>query len=178
MALWETLQGALDLETLTGYPELKYMPPAMVQGWTTTHRNRLSNPNFNAENAKRVIENRMLVLKTLHLGGVPILLGTDAPQQFSVPGFSIHREMKRMVAAGIPPYEVIKSGTQNVGLYFKSKDNFGTIEAGKRADMILLDANPLQNLDNFQKRSGVMVRGRWLPEADIQARLAKIAASY
>jgi imidazolonepropionase-like amidohydrolase len=150
----------------------------MVQSWTTTHRNRLSNPNFNAENAKRVVQNRMQVLRALHLGGIPILLGTDAPQQFSVPGFSIHREMKRMLDAGMSPYEVIQSGTQNVGLYFKSKDNFGTIEAGKRADMILLDANPLQNLENIQRRAGVMVRGRWLPEADIQARLGRIAASY
>jgi imidazolonepropionase-like amidohydrolase len=154
------------------------MPAAMVQSWTTTHRNRLSNPNFNAENAKRVVQNRMQVLRALHQGGIPILLGTDAPQQFSVPGFSIHREMKRMRDAGLSPYEVIKSGTQNVGSYFKSKDNFGTIEAGKRADMILLDANPLQNLENIQRRAGVMVRGRWLPEADIQARLGRIAASY
>jgi len=178
MALWETLQGALDLQTVTGYPELKYMPPNTVQQWTTTHRNRLAAPNFKPELAKRTIANRMVILRGLHMSGVPILLGTDAPQQFSVPGFSIHREMTRMITAGMKPYDVIKSGTQNVGLYFKAQDSFGTIEAGKRADLILVDGNPLENVANVARRSGVMVRGAWLPETDIQARLAKIAAAY
>jgi cytosine/adenosine deaminase-related metal-dependent hydrolase len=175
MALWETLQGTLDLQTVTSYPELKYMPANQRQTWTEQHRARLANPNFNADAGKRVIQNRMIILKALHQGGVPILLGTDAPQQFSVPGFSIHREMKRMIDAGMSPYEVIKSGTQNVGTYFKSRDTFGTIAVGSRADFILVDANPLENVANIARRSGVMVRGKWIPETDIQARLAKIS---
>ena len=107
-----------------------------------------------------------------------ILLGSDAPQRFSVPGFSIHREMKRMADAGMKPYDILKSGTYNVGLYLKEKDNFGTIEAGKRADLILLDANPLEDIGNIARRSGVMVRGRWLSAHEIQSRLDKIAASH
>jgi len=177
MALWETIQGTLELQTVTGYPELKYMPANQVKQWTDQHRTRLSNPNFNPATAKRVIQNRMIVLKALHQGGVPILLGTDAPQQFSVPGFSIHREMKRMLDAGMSPYEVIKSGTQNVGTYFKSQDTFGTVAVGGRADLILVDANPLENLANIARRSGVMVKGRWMTESEIQSRLAKIAGS-
>src|SRR5262245_20075418 len=88
----------------------------------------------------------MRILKALHDGGVPILLGTDAPQQFSIPGFSIHREMAHMLKCGFTPYEIIQSGTKNVGEYFKGKDNFGTIEVGKRADLILVEGNPLQDL--------------------------------
>jgi imidazolonepropionase-like amidohydrolase len=65
-----------------------------------------------------------------------------------------------------------------VGQYFKSQDTFGTVAAGSRADLILVDANPLDNVANIARRSGVMIRGKWIPEADIQARLAKIAASY
>ena len=106
-----------------------------------------------------------------------MLLGSDAPQQFNVPGFSIHREMKSMADAGMTPYEIVKSGTANVGEYFKAQDTFGTVAAGQRADLILVDANPLQNVTNMEKRSGVMVRGRWLPAAEIDARLAKIAAA-
>ena len=177
MALWETLQGALDLQTVTSYPELKYMPPDMVEGWTTTHRNRLANPNVNVETATRTIRHRMQILASLHQAGVPILLGTDAPQQFSVPGFSIHREMPRMIEAGMKPYDVLKAGTYNVGVYFKSQDTFGTVEAGRRADLILLDANPLDDVAHVARRSGVMVRGMWIPEADLQSRLATIAAS-
>ena len=106
-----------------------------------------------------------------------VLLGSDAPQQFNVPGFSIHREMRRMADAGMSTYEIVKSGTANVGQYFKAQDAFGTIAVGQRADLILVDANPLQNLGNMEKRSGVMVRGRWLPASEIDARLAKIAAT-
>ena len=104
-----------------------------------------------------------------------MLLGSDAPQQFNVPGFSLHREMKRMVDAGMSAYEVVKSGTANVGQYFKDSDAFGTVAKGQRADLILVDANPLQDVDNIAKRSGVMVRGRWLPAAEIDKRLAQIA---
>jgi imidazolonepropionase-like amidohydrolase len=86
--------------------------------------------------------------------------------------------MRRMADAGISNYEILKSGTANVGQYFKSQDDFGTIAVGKRADLILVNANPLQNLANAEKRSGVMIRGRWLPETDIQARLRQIAAAY
>lgn len=177
MALWETLQGALDLATVTAYPELKYMPPAQVRQWTAAHETRLKSPQQVAT-GRQVIQNRMRILKALHDGGVPILLGTDAPQQFSVPGFSIHREMQRMSAAGMKPFEILKSGTQNVGLYFKSKDKFGTIEAGSRADLVLLDANPLDDVANVARRSGVMVRGAWLAEPEIQAQLGRIAAMY
>jgi imidazolonepropionase-like amidohydrolase len=184
MAVWETLQGTLDEKTLTSYQELKYMPVQQVQQWTKALKSRMSNPEFNQVTARQVIDNRMRILRALHEGGVRILLGTDAPQQFSVPGFSIQREMARMTAAGMSPYAVLKSGTQDVGIYFKYRDAvvpnneaFGTIEVGKRADLILVDANPLQNLTNLTRRSGVMVRGHWLPEKDIQARLDRIATA-
>ena len=119
----------------------------------------------------------MRILKALHDGGVPVLLGSDAPQQFSVPGFSIHREFQVMAAAGMSPYDIIKSGTANVGLYFRDKDDFGTIAVGKRADLLLVNANPLENIGNLRNRVGVMVRGVWLPEEHIQERLEEIAAS-
>jgi imidazolonepropionase-like amidohydrolase len=118
----------------------------------------------------------MRIMRALHEGGVTILLGSDAPQQFNVPGYSILHEMKRMTDAGMSPYDVLESGTVNVGRHFKGQDDFGTIAVGKRADLILLDANPLQSLDNVGRRAGVMVRGRWLPQAEIQKRLDEIAA--
>ena len=177
MVVWETLQGPVTLESRTGWPELRYMPATQVEQWTKGLESRLKNPQYNAAEAKLHIDNRMKILKALHEGGVGLLLGSDAPQQFNVPGFSIHREMQRMADAGISVYEIVKSGTANVGQYFKGQDAFGTIAVGQRADLILVDANPLQNLSNMEKRSGVMVRGRWLPTSEIDARLAKIAAS-
>src|SRR5918996_378582 len=178
MALWETLRGTADLATLLAFPELKYMPPQQIQQWKSAQENLLKNPDFKPDVARNVITHRMRLLKALHDGGVKILLGSDAPQRFSVPGFSIHREMKRMADAGMKPYDILRSGSYNVGLYFKEKDSFGTVEVGKRADLILLDANPLEDIDNIARRSGVMVRGRWLPEREIQSRREQIAASH
>ena len=178
MALWETLRGALDLDTVQSYQEAQYMPPDMVEQWTERVESVHSNPDFSADAARQLIDNRMRILSALHEGGAGILLGTDAPQVFSVPGFSIHREMERMIAAGMTPYEVIQSGTRKVGEYFSNEDDFGTIAVGQRADLILVEGNPLEGVANVTRRAGVMVRGTFIPEANIQERLATIAASY
>jgi imidazolonepropionase-like amidohydrolase len=175
MVVWETLRGPVTLESRTSLPELRYLPSAQVQQWTQQLASRLKNPQFNATQAKIYIDNRMQILAALHKGGVPMLLGSDAPQQFNVPGFSLHHEMKRMADAGMTAYDIVKSGTANVGAYFKNADSFGTIAAGQRADLILVDANPLQDVANIARRSGVMVRGRWLPSSELDSRLAQIA---
>jgi imidazolonepropionase-like amidohydrolase len=176
--VWETLQGPVTLESRTALPELRYLPRAMVEQWTKGLDTRLKNPQFNAAEAKLYIENRMRIMQALYKGGVTMLLGSDAPQQFNVPGFSIYHEIERMAAAGMSPFDILASGTANVGAYFKPWDDFGTIAVGKRADLILLDANPLQSLANLERRSGVMVRGRWLPQSELQTRLDEIAARY
>jgi imidazolonepropionase-like amidohydrolase len=177
MALWETVLGAADFESMLAYPELKYMPRQQVDNWKNAYRARVSDPQYDKKKVAQIAANRNRILKALQDGGVRILLGTDAPQQFSVPGFSIHREIGHMRKCGLTPYEIIRSGTSSVGDYFKGKDNFGTIEAGKRADLSLVNGNPLDDLSNIGRRSGVMVRGRWLSEEEIQQRLQKIAAS-
>lgn len=174
--LWETLVGVTSLETLRGLPELRYMPRNVVQQWLTAHENRLASPNYNAEAARQIGANRVALLRALHRGGVRVLMGTDAPQQFSVPGFSIYRELQKMAESGMTPYEILATGTRNVGEYFKSSDKFGLVAGGHRADLLLLDANPLRDLAALQRRSGVMVRGRWLPEAEITTELNRIAA--
>ena len=123
MALWEALYGTIDIEDLRAYDELKYMPRNQVQGWFSNYEQRLSSPQFDRAEALRIIQARMQVLQALHEGGAGILMGTDAPQLFSVPGFSLHRELERMEAAGMPPYAIIESGTRNVGVYFANEDD-------------------------------------------------------
>jgi hypothetical protein len=176
MALWEVLFLTLPLEELQAYPELRYAPAQQVQSWANAYRQRAASPQHNAEAARREIDARQQVLAALHRGGVRILMGTDAPQQYSVPGFSLHREFPRMRAAGMSPYEILVTGTRNVGDYFGRQDTFGTVAAGRRADLLLLDADPLADVANLQRIAGVMTRGRWLPREQIQARLAEIAA--
>ena len=176
MVLWETLMGVPELDELTAFPELRYMPTNTLEQWTRMHRDRVASPQVNRANGRALAENRKRLLDVMQDEGVMILMGTDAPQQFSVPGFSLHREMSLMVDAGMTPHQVLTSGTLNVGRYFDNADKFGTIAAGQRADLILLDANPLADIGNVAKQAGVMVRGRWLPKAEIDKGLDAIAA--
>ena len=177
MILWETILGYTDLEWASTLPELQYMPQGTVRSWITTHTSRVNNPNLNREALDTHIENRMKVLKALNESGARILMGTDAPQQFSVPGFSIHAELERMADADMTPYQIYRTGTVNVGEYFKDQDTFGLVAEGHRADLILLNGNPLEDVARIKDRSGVMVRGVWLSENDIQFRLSQISQS-
>ena len=108
------------------------------------------------------------------VAGVGFLLGSDAPQVWNVPGFSLRRELRYLVDAGLTPFQALESGTRNVAVYFGTEAATGTIAAGKRADLVLLDGNPLQDIANVGRQSGVMVRGRWLDQAEIARRLKAI----
>ncbi|WP_020599469.1 amidohydrolase family protein [Spirosoma panaciterrae] len=93
-------------------------------------------------------------------------------------GFSIHEELQEWVSAGIPEYEALKACTANAALFLKRQSEVGTIEAGKQADLVLLEGNPLQNIANTQKRSGVMLRGRWFSAAELNQMLAEVKKAY
>ena len=121
--------------------------------------------------------NRQMV-SALHDAGAGILLGTDAAQAYHLPGFSIHEELAMLVEAGLSPYEAIEAGTRNAAVAMGKQAEFGIIEVGKRADLILLDKNPLTDVRNLRERSGVMLRGRWLAEEQLQSMLTSLAESY
>lgn len=175
-ALIELMNGVTPLETLTAYPELKYSPQAAVDNWTTRYNKRLS--QIPRAMASSVTSNRRRVLKALQDGGVKILFGTDSLQEFLLPGFSVQREMESMRAAGLTPYEILRSATVTPGQYFAKQDSFGTIEPGKRADLVLLDANPLTDIANISKISGVMARGRWYPREQLDVGLKRVTEKY
>ena len=146
------------------------MPADTIKNWVAQKQTFLKVPQ--AERA-RLLQLRRRLIKELHGAGVPFALGSDAPQFWNVPGFSAHRELKSLVDAGLSPYQALRTGTANVGVYFKTETTTGTVAAGKRADLVLLDANPLQSIENTWKISGVVLNGRWLSKADIDKRLAE-----
>jgi len=150
------------------------MPKDMVERWVQSVDERVSSSDPGL--LRRLAELRRRILAALHEGGARILLGTDSPQIFSVPGFSIHREMQFYVDSGMSPYEVLSSGTRVVGDYFG--ENFGTVTVGESADLILVDGNPLEDVKNVSRISGVMARGKYVSREEIEKRLEAIAASY
>jgi imidazolonepropionase-like amidohydrolase len=174
--LWETLRGAREPSTLTARPENRYVPQSLRREW----RNRANDIYSSASrlSAQREAEVRQALLKSMSDEGVMILLGTDAPQVFSVPGFSLHRELPLMVESGMTPYEVLRTGTVNVAKYLGNEARAGTVAVGNNADLLLLAANPLTEIRAFERTVGVMIDGRWLSHEAISARLARIAAKY
>jgi imidazolonepropionase-like amidohydrolase len=102
-----------------------------------------------------------------------MLLGSDAPQVYNVPGFSIHHELQYMVDAGLTPFEALQMGTVNVAKFFERSDA-GTIKAGNVSDLVLLTANPLQDIGNTSQIEGVMLGNRWLPKEFIDSELKKL----
>ena len=169
MALWQIFNGTDTPETMSQRPEVKYVPAAMSAAWAAQRKRQLE--QLDPKQGARNIVLRDKVLKALSDGGVPILMGSDAPQQYSVPGFSLHREMKANVAAGLTPYQVLRSGTHAIAEHFGALETFGAVSPGRRADLILLEADPLKDIGNMERRAGVMVRGQWLSEEEIQKRL-------
>jgi imidazolonepropionase-like amidohydrolase len=159
-----------DPQAMAKWPEMKYVPPQTLTNWIAQKQGFAA--KYPQADRQKLLALRRKIIKALHDGGVPFALGSDAPQTWNVPGFSAHRELGALVAAGLTPYQALKSGTANVGVYFGTESSVGTVAAGKRADLVLLDANPLADIANSSRIAGVMVNGRWLPKADIDARLA------
>ena len=102
-------------------------------------------------------------------------LGSDAPQVFNVPGFSIHHEIRSMMDAGLTAYEVLRTGTVAPAEFFEKESEFGRISVGLAADLILVENNPLSDVTTVSRPLGVMIRGRWLDRAALDEGLMEIA---
>ena len=174
--LWEVLRGARDPAALADRPENRYMPAETRAMWL--ERATGAYRNASREAAAREAALRQQLLKAMSDEGVLILMGTDAPQIFSVPGFSLHRELPLMVESGMTPYEVLRTGTVNVAQFFGIDDRAGTVAVGHDADLLLLDANPLEDIEAVAQTAGVMADGRWLSAEAIRDRLDAIAARH
>ncbi len=156
-------------------PHMKYVNPGLRTAWLLRSRGVSENV---VESIRQGRRGRGMLVRALHDAGARILLGTDSTTSFVVHGFSIHDELKHLVDAGLTPYEAIKAGTRDAAEFFGALDEFGTVAAGRRADLILLDANPLEDVAHVKRRVGVMVRGRWFPQSGLQAKLDALAERH
>jgi len=169
--LIEQLIDATPAAELKRRSETKYVSAATVRNWVAEKEKQLNDRGLDPETAALAIEMRRQLIFELHEAGAGLLLGSDAPQTFNVPGFSTHRELDALVKAGLTPYEALRTGTAAVARFLGS--NGGIVAEGKDADLILLDANPLDDIRNSQRIHGVMLRGLWLPAVELHARLKR-----
>jgi imidazolonepropionase-like amidohydrolase len=160
-------------EQLSAEPEIKYMDPNTVKNWSNSKNNLQKNPQYDSARVSRFIQLRRKLIYECNKNGVGLLLGSDAPQVFDVPGFSIHHELRYMVAAGLTPYEALKMGTVNVATFYQQND-VGVIRPGAKSDLILLNGNPLKDIGQTTNINGVMLGNLWLSKEYIGKELKKL----
>jgi imidazolonepropionase-like amidohydrolase len=114
-----------------------------------------------ADGRRAFLALRDRIVRRLRDRGAKLLAGSDSPQFFMTPGYGLLRELDALREAGLTPYAVLETATRNPAEWLHRADA-GTIAAGKRADLVRLDANPLADIANVRRLSGVMVDGRWL----------------
>ncbi|WP_224244814.1 amidohydrolase family protein [Hyalangium gracile] len=176
LALFELVASDGAVPELRTNRELRYVPTTAVDAWT---KELLTGPlaEAPASGKHRLLALRRQVLQGLHAAGTPLLVGSDSPQLFMVTGFAVHREMEAMAAAGLPPLTVLQAATRNAAAWFGESDQWGTVAPGLRADLLLLNANPLQDVALTRALVGVMVRGQWLPRGELDAKLDQVATA-
>ena len=128
--------------------------------------------------AQRGIAVQQRFVKALHDAGARLLLGTDTGSGGSgdPAGFALHDELRLLVEAGLSPYEALKAGTRDAAEFLGQLGDWGTVTVGRRADLLLLDGNPLEDTANASRSVGVMLRGRWLPDVELRKLLDEVAA--
>jgi hypothetical protein len=143
--------------------QMKYIPPTMQQAW----RNVISRLDSNTAARKIGFQKKLEIVNLMHRTGVRLLAGTDFNQPYVFPGFSLHEELELFVKTGLSPIEALRTATINPAIFLNKEKELGSIEKGKIADLVLLDANPLENISNTKKIYAVIVKGKLLERKDL-----------
>ena len=167
---------AIDWAAVQARAEMRYMNTETMTtwGWGPTGEGRNGNPGAREEFNRTVnfFETRMI--PALHRAGVRLLAGSDAPIAAIVPGFSLLDELKSFARSGLTPYESLATATSNPAKFMGRSGEFGTIEVGAAADLVLLGANPLAHIGNLASRMGVMRQGVWLSQDELNRRMEEL----
>jgi imidazolonepropionase-like amidohydrolase len=160
----------LNDPAITSDDRIKYMPAFMRSFWEPKAlRAKLTAADF--ENLQRAYRKDVELLGKMHHAGVPILAGTDVSNPFCFPGFSLHDELALLVQAGLTPMEALQSATRDAAKYLGETDSWGTVEKAKNADLVLLDANPLDDIHNTRKIAAVVLHGKLIKREALQKML-------
>ncbi|MBI4456881.1 MAG: amidohydrolase family protein [Acidobacteria bacterium] len=169
---------------------LKYMPLSYRQG---THKISTQVPRLkqwgewdpkgafrsseDLAQYKRRFEKYLEIVGKMRQAGVQLMTGTDTLKPFNLPGFSLQEELSLLVKAGLTPMEVLQAATRNPAKFLGMADSLGTVEKGKVADLVLLEASPLEEISNTQRIAAVIVGGRFISKSSLQGMLAGVEAA-
>jgi imidazolonepropionase-like amidohydrolase len=164
-------------------PDLAYAGHTWVsKNWPTLQTSIIHSLDSDPLSVReKFVDHELEIVRKLHMANVPFLAGTDTPAGVDViPGISLHLELERFVAAGFTPLEALQTATLNPAKFYKRLSDFGTIHAGGMADLVLLKANPLDDIANTLKIAGVFADGHYISQQDLEElriRLKRLAAT-
>jgi imidazolonepropionase-like amidohydrolase len=163
-----------DDSTITTRDELRFVPAAERAEWNarrdSTQRRRM--PPALAATRRNVFRAQEKLVATMQRAGVSLMIGTDMANDWLVPGFSVHDELAAFVESGVSPAEALRAATLTPARYLRATDSLGSVAAGRVADLVLLDADPLADIRNTRRIRAVFTRGRYLDRAALDAVLS------
>jgi len=169
------LEQVRNPQSLRSRTEIRYVSPGIRAFWLD------ANPYLHAPPAQfagleGLIDFNRRLVKAFVLAGIPVVAGTDSLVPGVVPGFALHDEMTALARAGLTNEQVLVAATRLPAQWLGVATDRGTVEVGKTADLLLLDADPLANVDNARKIAAVIAGGRYLSRSDLDAKMAALAA--
>lgn len=176
------LQSAVDqigdYERMAARPQARFLHPLLTQTFWTRAQNPYLKAGVDRDFFLGLLKETKAALVLLTARGVRIVAGTDALNPMIIPGISLHEELRLMVDAGLTPFQALRTATVNPAVIMRRLANAGVIAAGKDADLVLIGANPLNDIGATAQIEGVVLRGRWFDRATLERRLEDVAAVY
>jgi len=164
-------------ESIKAQPDLRFYPQKTVDLWLGYNK-RYQAQWASPERRAKYVAVRNKLVKAIHDAGGKILAGSDTPEWLLLYGYTLHRELRALNEAGLSNYATLAAATRNPAEFFGTLKTTGTIERGKRADLVLLEADPLASIANTERRAGVMIKGRWFTQAELDRTLDEIAPRF
>ncbi len=169
-----------DARALLARPEMRYVSPFIKSAFQPdSPMNYLARmPESRVQAAHEALPFEQRAVRALRDAGAGLIAGTDMGNPFVLAGFALHEELAYLVEAGLTPFEALRASTADAARCMGAEKDWGTVAVGRRAGLLLLTANPLDDVKNAAQRAGVVLHGRWFSEADLQAELEKRAQAF
>lgn len=164
-------------ESFMAQPDIRFYPKKTIDLWMGVSKKYLATA-APIEKREKYIAIRNKIVKAIYDAGGHVMAGSDTPEWLMLYGHTLHLELIDLRDAGLSNYAALETATRNPALFFGTIDKTGTIEKGKRADLVLLHANPLEDIANTQKRAGVMLKGKYYLQGEMNQWLDEIAPRF
>lgn len=171
------IRRSSDGAVLEADERLKYIPPVEKERWKGYSASRKNHTPEQIAAGEKVMQVLLARVGVMHKAGVKFMAGSDVGNEYIYAGFSLHDDLASFVKAGLTPMEALQTATRNPAEFLGLLDSLGTVEKGKFADLVLLEANPLADISNTQRIHAVIVNGRYLPRETLQKMLAEVEAA-